>query len=71
MLTPLRAIRVKCLDCSAGQWSEVARCVIPDCALYPYRFGKNPRRSGIGPKNGRFSQNTQTQSGGLSGSVSN
>jgi hypothetical protein len=65
MLTPLKAIRAWCLDCSGRQWSEVKKCVIPDCPLYPYRFGKNPNRSGIGPKNGRFKQNSQTQVGGL------
>ena len=40
--TPLKAIRLKCLDCSCNSIKEVKLCVIPDCALYPYRFGKNP-----------------------------
>lgn len=41
-LTPMKAIRAKCLDCSCGSRKEVAGCVIPDCSLYPYRFGKRP-----------------------------
>ena len=47
-LTPLKAIRVKCLDCSGFQPSEIRNCGITDCPLYPYRFGKNPNRAGIG-----------------------
>lgn len=42
MLTPIKAIRTKCLDCCCGSAKEVELCPIPDCSLYPYRFGKNP-----------------------------
>ena len=42
MLTPIKAIRVKCLDCCCGSAKEVELCPIPNCSLYPYRFGKNP-----------------------------
>ena len=44
ILTPLRAIRAKCIDCSAGSAKEVRECVILDCPLYPYRMGKSPNR---------------------------
>ena len=44
ILTPLRAIRAKCLDCSAGSAKEVRECVMLDCPLYPYRLGKSPNR---------------------------
>ncbi|MDM8330471.1 hypothetical protein QUW42_09280 [Desulfovibrio piger] len=44
ILTPLRAIRAKCLDCSAGSLKEVRECVMLDCPLYPYRMGKSPNR---------------------------
>jgi hypothetical protein len=50
MLTPLNAIRTKCLDCSGEVKKEVEICVIPDCPLYPYRMGHNPKRKGIGNK---------------------
>jgi hypothetical protein len=39
-----RAIREKCLDCCAGQPSEVAACSIVSCSLHPYRFGSASRR---------------------------
>jgi hypothetical protein len=46
-ITPLKAIRLKCLDCSENA-AEVKRCNIPECALYPYRMGSNPKRKGMG-----------------------
>lgn len=42
MLTPMKAIRAKCLDCCCGSSHEVSLCPCPDCSLFPYRFGKNP-----------------------------
>lgn len=50
MATPIKAIRAKCLDCSNYQPSAVRECVIPHCALYPFRMGTNPNRKGIGLK---------------------
>lgn len=50
-MTPLKAIRQKCLDCCMGSAQEVKLCPIRDCALYPYRDGHNPNRKGIGNKN--------------------
>lgn len=47
-LTPLRAIRQKCLDCCCGQAYEVKLCPCIDCVLHPFRFGHNPNRAGIG-----------------------
>lgn len=44
ILTPLRAIRTKCIDCSAGSMKEVRECVMLDYPLYPYRLGKSPNR---------------------------
>lgn len=46
--SPLKAIRAKCIDCSAGVAKEVRECVVTDCSLYPFRMGKNPNRAGIG-----------------------
>ena len=45
ILTPLQAIRAKCLDCCCRSKKEVKLCTIPDCPLYPYRFGHSPHRS--------------------------
>ena len=55
MLTPLKAIRAKCLDCMCDQLAEVRLCPCKDCPLYPYRMGRNPNRAGIG---GKFEQKT-------------
>ena len=41
----LKAIRTKCLDCSGGMPSEVRDCLVRNCALFPFRFGKNPWRA--------------------------
>lgn len=40
---PLKAIRLKCLDCSNDQPSEVAGCPIKNCALWVYRMGRYPK----------------------------
>ena len=40
--TPLRAIRLKCLDCCAGQAREVRLCPAKDCPLWNYRSGHKP-----------------------------
>lgn len=51
-LTPLRAIRAKCLDCCCEQANEVRECTAVNCPLHFYRFGKNPNRKGKGNPNG-------------------
>jgi hypothetical protein len=43
-LPPMKAIRAKCVDCSAGNVAEVRRCVVIKCALWPFRLGSNPFR---------------------------
>ena len=45
-LTPIKAIRAKCLDCVCGSAAEVRACPCEDCPLYPYRMGHNPARKG-------------------------
>ena len=40
--TPIKAIRLKCLECSAASAAEVRRCPIEDCPLWPYRLGHRP-----------------------------
>lgn len=42
---PVKAIRLKCLDCCAGQRTEVEKCTARQCALFPFRLGKNPFRT--------------------------
>jgi hypothetical protein len=45
-LSPLKAIRKKCMDC-AGSRGEVRKCNVLDCWLHPFRFGKNPFRKKV------------------------
>ena len=47
ILSPLKAIRAKCLDCSGNMKNEVRLCPCSDCSLYPYRHGKNPNRQRV------------------------
>lgn len=44
--SPLRSIRLHCLDCCLGSSQEVKLCPASDCTLHPYRSGKRPE--GIG-----------------------
>jgi len=46
-LSPVKAIKKHCLDCSGGSKKEMRECIIQDCPLYPFRIGKNPNRKGI------------------------
>ena len=66
-VTPLRAIRQNCLDCMNGSSNEVQLCPMENrCALWPFRFGKNPnvrlsdeereRRSKMARENLSFTQ---------------
>jgi hypothetical protein len=40
----LRAVHLKCYDCSAYNSNEIKECPVKDCPLYPFRQGKNPFR---------------------------
>lgn len=42
---PVKAIRAKCLDCCCDSAKDVELCPVMGCALYPFRFGKNPYRA--------------------------
>ena len=44
-LTPVQAIRAKCLECS-GSSKEVKLCTVKSCALMPYRLGHRPVKGG-------------------------
>jgi hypothetical protein len=43
-ITPMKAIRLKCLDCTCQQRSEITLCSATDCPLHPYRMGKRPKK---------------------------
>lgn len=37
-----KIIRRYCIDCAGGQESEVRKCTVTACDLWPYRMGTNP-----------------------------
>ena len=41
---PLRAIKLKCLDCSTYNTNEIKECPVKECPLFPFRNGNNPFR---------------------------
>lgn len=41
-MSPLTAIRRKCLDCSCYQPGEVRQCQAIACPLWPFRAGRHP-----------------------------
>ncbi len=51
-LTPLRAIRVKCVDCPAGHVKEARECQCgtdgtqPACPIWPFRMGRRAKEGG-------------------------
>jgi len=44
-MSPMQAIRAKCLDCCAGSSDEVRKCIAVGCPSWPFRTGKNPWRA--------------------------
>lgn len=51
----VKTIRKVCLWCQGDRADFVKECASNDCALHPYRLGRNPNRAGIGNKNPLFS----------------
>ena len=44
-MSPLKALRLRCIDCCAGSSLEVRLCTAVGCPAWPFRMGKNPWRS--------------------------
>jgi hypothetical protein len=44
-VSPLRALRLKCLDCCNDSAQEVRLCTAVDCPSWPFRMGRNPWRA--------------------------
>lgn len=43
-LTGMSAIREKCMECSNWSYKDVEKCTCKTCALYPFRFGRYPKK---------------------------
>ena len=41
-ISPMQAIRRRCLDCSGQQLAEVKLCEAVTCPLWPFRAGRHP-----------------------------
>ena len=41
-MSPLKAIRKRCLECTCGSAREVALCPSRSCPNWPFRFGSDP-----------------------------
>jgi len=41
-MSPLKAIRAKCFECSYYQVSEIRRCEAIGCPLWPFHAGRHP-----------------------------
>ena len=48
ILTPIKAIRKNCLLCQGNSYKNIRNCSKNTCVFFEYRFGKNPKRTGIG-----------------------
>jgi hypothetical protein len=82
-MSPLRALRLKCLDCCNGSAQEVRLCTALDCTSWPFRMGKNPwaapvsgarreqgRRLGmkrVAERSGPFADNNQIEASAFDG----
>jgi len=75
-MSPMSAIRAKCLDCTCYQAIEVTKCDIKECPLWRFRSGRNltaPRVAGR-PQKGIISSpdalaQRQKHGSGLSGTL--
>ena len=43
-MSPLKALRLRCLDCCIGSAHEVKHCGAVKCPSWPFRLGQNPWR---------------------------
>jgi hypothetical protein len=44
-MTPLAALRFRCIDCCGGSAEEVRKCMALTCPAWPFRMGANPWRA--------------------------
>jgi hypothetical protein len=41
-VSPIKAIRAKCIECSGGSMAEARLCHLTHCPLWAFRMGHNP-----------------------------
>ena len=60
-LTPMKAIRAKCMDCSNQQFQEVRLCPCVKFPLYAYRMGHRPPKDKSIEEDDRISESSDTE----------
>lgn len=50
MLTPIKAIRARCMDCACWNAAEVRNCTLTDCVLWPFRMGRTGNTKRLSPE---------------------
>ena len=66
-ISPLKAIRLKCLDCTGGEVLQIKTCPAIDCPLWKFRLGihpfteKNSKNPFLEPKNFEGKENMEAQ----------
>lgn len=60
-LTPIKAIRAKCLDCCGGQPYEVRLCTVVNFPLYAYRMGHRPKEGSYTTESTRIDKSSPTK----------
>lgn len=46
-MSPLKALRLRCIDCYGGSLKSVRGCTSTDCPSWPFRMGRNPWRAPV------------------------
>ena len=44
-MSPLKALRLRCIDCYGGCLTSVRCCTATDCPSWPFRMGQSPWRA--------------------------
>jgi hypothetical protein len=60
-MSPLQALRARCLDCCAYQEKEVALCPAVDCPSWPFRMGTDPWRKSASEARREAARQTMTK----------
>jgi hypothetical protein len=49
-MSPLKALRLRCIDCYGGSLKSVRGCTSTDCPSWPFRLGHSPWRKELSPE---------------------
>jgi hypothetical protein len=69
-MTPLAALRLRCIDCCGGSADEVRKCVALSCPAWPFRMGANPWRAPLSDAEKARRRNLLARVGKIAGNSS-